>query len=333
MKIDVHAHYVPEKFVDQDAGAPGSNSYAFRITRDGGQEPLYADGPRAAAGFDASQLWDLPRRLRDMAQQDIDMQALSAPPFFFFYHLDAPTAQALCRLTNDAFAATVAQHPGSFVALANVPLQAPEQAAAELERAVRELDMRGAEICSNINGLNLDHAGLAPFYAKAQELDVPIFIHPSNVLGADRLGRYHLGNLIGNPTDTAVAAASLIFGGVLKEYPRLKVYLAHGGGSCPYLRGRWEHGWHVRPEAKALIQRPPSEYLRLLYFDSLIHYGPGLNFLVESVGPERVMMGTDYPFDMGDYASVKAISGLPHLSDGQKELIYGENAAALLRIG
>jgi aminocarboxymuconate-semialdehyde decarboxylase len=162
---------------------------------------------------------------------------------------------------------------------------------------------------------------------------VPVFIHPSNVLGADRLRSYYLQNLIGNPSDTAVAAASLIFGGVLKEFPRLKFYLSHGGGSCPYLRGRWEHGWQVRPEARANIDRPPSDYFRLLCFDSLVHSVPALNFLVETVGPGRVMMGTDYPFDMGDRDPVKTVASLPHLSDDQKEMIFGSNAAALFKIG
>jgi aminocarboxymuconate-semialdehyde decarboxylase len=180
--------------------------------------------------------------------------------------------------------------------------------------------------------MNLDDASLAPFYAKVQELDVAVFIHPLTVLGAERLRRFHLGNLIGNPTEDAVAAASLIFGGVLKEFPRLKFYIAHGGGSCPFLRGRWEHGWRVRPEARIKIDRPPSEYFSLLYFDSLTHSGPALNYLVETVGPERVMLGTDYPYDMSDVDPLKTIASLPHLTDMQRDMIYGDNAAALFKI-
>jgi aminocarboxymuconate-semialdehyde decarboxylase len=268
-----------------------------------------------------------------MAIQWVDMQVLSVPPFLFFYASDPARSLELCQKINNAFAETVQKYPDRFVALANLPMQDPEMAARELERSVRELGLRGAEICSNINGKNLDDKGCAPFYTKLQQLDVPVFIHPSNVLGADRLQPYHLQNLIGNPSDTAVAAASLIFGGVLKEFPRLKFYLAHGGGSCPYLRGRWEHGWQVRPEARTNIDRPPSDYLRLLCFDSLVHSVPALNFLVETVGPRRVMMGTDYPFDMGDRDPVKTVASLPHLSDDQKELIFGANAVALFKIG
>ncbi len=209
-------------------------------------------------------------------------------------------------------------------------MQAPEAAARELERAVRDLGLRGCEINSNVNGKNLDDKALAPFYARAQELDVPIFIHPSGVPGLnERLGAYYLTNLIGNPMDTTIAAASLIFGGVLKEFPRLKVYLAHGGGACPYIRGRWEHGWRVRKEAHANIERPPSEYFGQLYFDSLVHGGPALNFLAATVGPERIMLGTDYPFDMGNYRSVEAIDAVAGVTDAEKDLMLGGNAARL----
>ena len=332
MKIDVHAHYIPERFIDNASRGHDGRSYGIRITRQDSREVLYASPPLTAAGFDAEQIYDIPRRLRDMQSQGIDMHALSVPPFLFLYDLEAAASLEACRRLNEAFAETVAAHPSQFVALADLPMQVPEEAAKELERSVKDLGLRGVEICSNINGMNLDDKSLAPFYAKAHELEVPIFIHPSNVLGVGRLSRYHLANLIGNPTDTAVAAASLIFGGVFKEFPGLKVYLAHGGGSCPLLRGRWEHGWRVRPEGKTQIQRPPSEYFRFLYFDTLTHSVPALNFLLESVGPERVMLGTDYPFDMGDYSSVKTVASLPHSSDTQKDMMYGGNAAMLFKI-
>ena len=321
MKIDVHAHYIPEKFFGSDGN--------IRVTREGSQEVLFNAARRTGAG---KGICDIELRLKEMDAQGVDMHVLSVLPPLFVNHIEANKAVAACRIINDAFAEAVRRHPKRLVAIANLPMQAPEDAARELERAVKDLGMKGAEICTNINGTNLDDKSLAPFYAKMKELDVPVFLHPNNVLGADRLSRYHLGNLIGNPTDTAVAAASLIFGGVLKEFPTLKFYLAHGGGSCPYLRGRWEHGWRVRPEAKVHIEKPPSEYLPLLYFDSLAHSGPALNFLVENMGPERVMLGTDYPADMSDTDPVKTIASLPHLSDAEREMIYGGNAMKLLKI-
>jgi len=331
LKIDVHAHYVPEKCLDAEAKATDGHIHGMRIVQEGSRQVAYTNNARNLA-LDPPQIYSIERRLKDMATQWVDMQVLSVPPFLFFYATGPAQCLELCQKINNALAETVQNYPDRFVALANLPMQEPEMAARELERSVRELGLRGAEICSNINGKNLDDKSFVPFYAKLQQLDVPVFIHPSNVLGADRLRPYHLQNLIGNPSDTAVAAASLIFGGVLKEFPRLKFYLAHGGGSCPYLRGRWEHGWQVRPEARANIDRPPSDYFRLLCFDSLVHSVPALNFLVETVGPARVMMGTDYPFDMGDRDPVKTVASLPHLSDDQKEMIFGANAVALFKI-
>ena len=333
MKIDVHAHYVPESCLnDVEVKGADGRVHGIRIVQDGPRQIAYTNNS-SNPGFDPPQIYSIERRLSDMQVQFVDMQVLSVPPFLFFHAIDPAQSLELCRKINNAFAETVGKYPGRFVALANLPMQAPEMAARELERSVRELGLCGAEICSNIDGKNLDDKSLAPFYRKLQELDVPVFIHPSNVLGIDRLRSYHLQNLIGNPTDTAVAAASLIFGGVLKEFPRLKFYLAHGGGSCPFLRGRWEHGWSVRPDARTNIDRPPSEYFKLLYFDALVHSVPALNFLVETVGVGRVMMGTDYPFDMSDKDPVRNIAALPHLSDDQKEMIFGKNAAAFFKIG
>jgi aminocarboxymuconate-semialdehyde decarboxylase len=332
MKIDVHAHYVAESCLN-DAETKGADGqiHGIRVVQEDSRSVVYTNNARNIA-IEPPQIYSIERRLKDMDAQTVDLQVLSVPPFLFFYGTDPARSLELCRKINEAFAETVRQYPDRFVALANLPMQEPETAARELERSVRELGLRGAEICSNINGKNLDDQGLAPFYAKMQELDVPVFIHPSNVLGSDRLRRYHLGNLIGNPSDTAVAAASLIFGGVLKEFPRLKFYLAHGGGSCPFLRGRWDHGWRVRPEARANIERPPHDYFKLLHFDSLVHSVPALDFLIETVGAERVMMGTDYPFDMGDPDPVEAIVSLPHHYDKEKEMILGRNAAALFQI-
>ena len=331
MIIDVHAHYIPASFIDVGTINPETQTYTIQVTRPGSGEVLYSS-ESVPRGYDAEQIFSIDRRLRDMREQRVDMHVLSVPPFAFFYHMEAARSVAICRLVNEAFAQTVASDPVHFIGNATLPMQAPEDAARELERAVQELELRGVEIGTNIDGMNLDDKSLAPFYAKVQELDVPVFIHSVSVLGAERLGSYHLGNLIGNPTEDALAAASLIFGGVLKEFPRLRFYIAHGGGSCPFLRGRWEHGWRVRPEAKLHIQRPPSQYFSKLMFDTLTHHGPALNYLVETVGPQRVMLGTDYPFDMSDTDPLKAVASLPHASDSQKEMICGGNAAALFKL-
>jgi aminocarboxymuconate-semialdehyde decarboxylase len=324
MRIDVHAHIVPEATFEllPDAARRGLGLPAS----DGSVRPA-----NQGDDFEPAQLYDLDRRLLDMDRQLVDMQVVSGVPgTMFFYNRAEAEAIDACRKVNDAFAEVVSRHPKRLAALATFPMQAPEAAAAELERAVRDLGLRGAEINSNVNGTNLDDKALAPFYARAQDLDVPVFIHPSGVPGLnERLGSYYLTNLIGNPMDTTIAAASLIFGGVLKEFPRLKVYLAHGGGACPFIRGRWEHGWRVRAEARVNISRPPSEYFKLLYFDSLVHSGAALSYLVGTVGPERIMLGTDYPFDMGNYRSVEAIEAVAGATDAEKEMMLGANAARL----
>lgn len=335
MIVDVHAHYLPPGCTDPAAHNPATQEYAVRITAPDTGEVLFTASDRAE-GYDAEMLFSVERRLHDMRQQGVDMHVLSAPPpFGFFYRQEPDLALAICRVMNDALAETAAADPTHFVALATVPLQNPEAAAAELERCVRERDLRGAEIGTNVAGMDLDHPSLAPFWAKAQELDVPLFIHSasSRALGGERFKGYHIGNLVGNPTEDALAAARLIFGGVLHGFPRLKVYIAHGGGSCPYLRGRWDHGWRVREDAKVRIQRPPSTYFGQLMFDSLTHGVPALNFLVETSGVENVMLGTDYPYDMADTDPVRTVGSLPHLSDAQRAMILGGNAARLFRIG
>jgi aminocarboxymuconate-semialdehyde decarboxylase len=321
LRIDVHAHMIPATFVQGDE---------VHFPLDGGAPHVMPLRPMN--NFDADTIYSVQRRLRDMDAQGMDMHVISLQPMFT-PSLPVERAVQISRRINNAFAEVVAGNPKRFVALADLPMQSPEDAARELERAVKELGLRGTEICSQIAGQNLDEPKFAPVWAKAQELDVPIFIHPAGVPGLqERLGKYYLTNLIGNPMDTTIAAASLIFGGVLREFPRSKFYLAHGGGACPYIRYRWDHGWKVRGEGKAIIDRPPSEYLSQLYFDSLTHGGPALSFLASTVGPERIMLGTDYPFDMGNYNSVAAIQNAIGISDAERDMMLGGNAMRMFKI-
>jgi aminocarboxymuconate-semialdehyde decarboxylase len=321
LRIDVHAHMIPATFVQGDE---------VHFPLDGGAPHVMPLRPMN--NFDADTIFSVERRLRDMDAQGMDMHVISLQPMFT-PSLPVDRAVEISRRINNAFAEVVAGNPKRFVALADLPMQSPEDAARELERAVKELGLRGTEICSQIAGQNLDEPKFAPVWAKAQELDVPIFIHPAGVPGLqDRLGKYYLTNLIGNPMDTTIAAASLIFGGVLREFPRIKFYLAHGGGACPYIRYRWDHGWKVRGEGKAIIDRPPSEYLSQLYFDSLTHGGPALSFLASTVGPERIMLGTDYPFDMGNYNSVAAIQNAVGVTDAERDMMLGGNAMRMFKI-
>ena len=303
MKIDVHAHIHPESCLD-----------------------IMPPAGLAANVQDA--ITDLPVRLRDMDAQGVDLQLLSVPPW-----LCDQGPVAATRL-NQGIAEAVAAHPSRFMGLATVALEEPASAAAELERTVKELGFKGVEIMSNINGENLHERKFGVFYRKLEELDVPIFIHPHNVLGReDRLRPFYLSNFLGNPTDTAVAAACLIFGGVLKEFPSLKFILAHGGGSCPFLIGRWDHGWNVRVEGLRIIDQPPSEYFKLLYFDALLHSQPALEYLVGVVGADHVLLGSDYPFAMAETDPAGKVAALTHLREGELAAIFEGNARRLFKLG
>jgi aminocarboxymuconate-semialdehyde decarboxylase len=223
----------------------------------------------------------------------------------------------------------VKRNPDRFIGLGSVPLQAPELAAKELRRAMTTLGLRGAMIGTNVNGRNLDDPALAPFWAAAEELGAFLFIHPHGGIFGERLGSYYMKNFVGLPFDTTIAAASLVFGGVLERYPRLKLCLSHGGGYVPYQAGRFQHAYDVRPEAKAHLPNGPGASLGRLYYDTILHSKPALEFLISSAGPDRVLLGSDYPFDMGNLDCVARVRALSIESDA-RDLILGGYARTVL---
>jgi aminocarboxymuconate-semialdehyde decarboxylase len=202
----------------------------------------------------------------------------------------------------------------------------------ELERIVKELGLRAVEISSNVNGVDFDDPRFEKFFAKAEELEVLIFIHPIGFTDARRLRDYYLVNVIGQPLESTVAVSRLIFGGVLEHYPNLRICVAHGGGYLPYYAGRMDHAYKVRPECQKVISRAPSAYLRQLYYDTVIYTGESLSHLVRQVGSDQVLLGTDYPADMGEPNPVGYINSVRSLSRADKEKIWGGNAARLLKI-
>jgi aminocarboxymuconate-semialdehyde decarboxylase len=275
--------------------------------------------------------WDLERRFAEMDAAEVDVQVLSAAPQTYLYDQEASLAAACAALQNDQIAKLVAAHPDRFLGIATLPLQAPQRAADELRRAVRTLGFRGAMIGSNAQGRNLDDPSLEPLWATAAELDALMLIHPYNVAGADRLRSYYLNNLIGNPLDTTIAAACLVFGGVLERHPKLKVLLVHGGGFVPYQAGRWVHGWKVRPEPQVNLKQSPEPWIDRFYYDTILHAQPQLEFLVDSVGASRVLLGSDYPYDMGTGECVRQVKALS-ISDNDKGIVLGGLAASLLGV-
>ena len=277
-------------------------------------------------------LTDPQERLQDMDRMGIDIQAISPGPNQFYYWTDGELGLKLARMQNDRVAEIVRSHPDRFVGMGTLPLQDTEKAVQELERVVQELGFHAVEISSNVAGTDLDDPRFEPFWAKVQELDVLVFIHPVGFTDAARMKDYYLNNIIGQPLEEAVFVSRLIFSGVLERYPNLKIVVGHGGGYLPYYPGRMDHAYKVRPECKKHISRPPSEYLKKLYFDTIVYQEPSLEYLMRYAGSDHVLLGTDYPFDMGETDPVGFINKLKSVSQIEREKILGGNAMRLLKI-
>jgi aminocarboxymuconate-semialdehyde decarboxylase len=265
-----------------------------------------------------------------MDRMGIDRQALSPPPVMFCYWAEARANEAFARLQNENVAAIVGRHPQRFVGMATVPLQDVDLAVKELRHCRERLGLRAVEIGSCPGGRDFDEPALFPFFEAAAALDMAVFVHPANPLvGQERLTKYYFPLIVGNPLETALAASKLIYGGVLERLPGLRVCFAHGGGAFPFTLARLDHGWKVRPEGPAAIPRPPREYARLLYFDSLTLSAENLRFLVDRFGADRIVIGSDYPFDMGSADPVGAVgeAGLPAT---ERQKIEGDSARRFL---
>jgi aminocarboxymuconate-semialdehyde decarboxylase len=273
--------------------------------------------------------YDIPRRLKDMDAANVDVQVLSATPQTYLYNLGDELSPLLAAIQNDQMAKHVAEHPTRFMAIATLPIGQPARAADELRRVITKLGFKGAMIASNVGGRYLGEPEFEPLWATAQELGAFMFIHPNNVAGEDRLGPYYLRNLIGNPLDTTIAAASLFFGGVMDRYPKLKVMLAHGGGFTPYQAPRWEHGWKVRPEPKKNIKTQPKNIAGRFIYDTILHSDKTLEAMIGLVGADKVMLGSDYPYDMEMRDCVAHVRSL-NISDADKTAILSGNFEKVL---
>lgn len=327
--VDVHAHTVAPAVLGLVQGEAGLAEEQEFLARTFGAESI-AENERVAATL-VPLLNDLPSRLEVMDAAGVDVQAVSVSPGQYHYWADPPLAAELSRAVNEHVAALVAARPDRLVGLASVALQHPEQAADELAHAMGALGLRGVEISTNVAGRELSDPGLEPFWAAAEELGAFVFVHPWGCSLGERLDRWYLANVVGQPVETTVALSHLVFGRVLDRHPGLVVCGAHGGGYLPYYLGRADHAYEVRPESRT-SDRPPSTYLRQLYFDSLVYRGDTLSQLVDAAGPDHVLLGTDYPFDMGVTDPLRRLDDAPGRSDEDRRRIAGANAAALLRI-
>jgi aminocarboxymuconate-semialdehyde decarboxylase len=248
-----------------------------------------------------SNAWEAERRLRECDEAGVGMQVLSTVPVLFNYGARAQDAHELSRFLNDQLASVCAKRPRRFAGLGTLPMQSPDLAVRELTRCVRELGLAGVQIGTHVERWNLSDPELFPVFAAAESLGAAVFVHPWDMMGQERMQKYWLPWLVGMPAEGALAICSLIFGGVLEKLPRLRIAVAHGGGAFPGTLGRIEHGFFARPDLVAVDNaQPPSRYLKRIYVDSLVHDARSLRLLLDLFGPERIALGSDYPFPLGE---------------------------------
>lgn len=326
--IDVHAHLTPQCF--WRATENGGDWHTIRREQDAsGGEIAVVGGRRQSLPPRAR--WTPEQRLADMDSLGVDVHVVSPFVGLYNYQLDARVAIATSQAINDEISSMARSRPDRFAGLGTLPMQDVQAAIGELERCMVKLGLKGAEINDHINGRTLEEPEFRPFWKAAEELGALIFFHQGGETVVNpRTMRYHLPNSIGNLADRAVTFATLVSGGVMDQYPNLKICLAHGGGYTCYGIGRLDRGWQVRAEARAHIGQPPSAYLRRFYYDCIVYTEAALRFLIDTVGADRVLFGTDWPYDMALDWPVSWILAMQSLSQDEKEAILWKNLERLL---
>jgi len=320
-KIDIHTHILPENWPDLQQKYGYGGFVSINHTQPGCAQML-KDG----VVFREIQhnCWDINARLSDCESSDIKVQVLSTVPVMFSYWAKPEHTLDLSRFLNDHIAGVVAASPKRFVGLGTLPMQAPNLAILELQRCVRGLGLAGIQIGSHVNGANLGEPRFFPIFEAAQDMGAAIFVHPWDMMGADRLKKYWLSWLVGMPAELAVAICSMIFGGVFERFPRLRVAFAHGGGAFPSTLGRIQHGFEVRPDLCAVDNAiSPDDYLGRFYVDSLVHDTRMLEYLIRLIGPESIALGSDYPFPLGESTPGRLIETMNLPNDTKALLLHG----------
>lgn len=325
--IDVHAHILPQSAVR--AHEAGREWFGTSIGKTAEGKPALQTGSYRM-NLGAVEYWLPPEdRIPFMDEDRIDVQLLSLNPQLFRDHLDTDVAVACTRAVNDEIAESVAEHPGRFQGLAALPLQDTDAALRELDRAMSELKLKGFIIGSHVAGTNWDDPRLFPILQEAERLGAFILQHPFNNRIREPLPRYHMVNLIGNPLETTIFAASLILDGVLDRLPDLTVCLSHSGGYLPFAVGRFDHAYALRADVRENAAQTPSDYLRRFYYDCISHSDSGLEQVISQVGADRVLLGTDFPADMGLRRPVEWLEKRSFISGADRDAITGGNASRL----
>jgi aminocarboxymuconate-semialdehyde decarboxylase len=327
-KIDGHRHIVlPQAIAVARKLDPAKSGHIYPS----GLDPRSEEINREKSTEWDRKMSDVDENVADLTAAGMDVGVLQPTQTMFFYWAEPTAASELARMVNEHTAKAVRKHPENLVGLATIPLQDADLAVQELTYAVEELGLRGVVTGSNVNGRGFDEEAFGPFLAKVADLGVPVFIHPNNPFGIQRVRNYYLANFLAYPMESTITAGQLVFGGVLDRHPNLKICLSHAGGVLPFLLGRLEHGQSVRPEARERCEHPFSYYLKNFYVDTITFRKDTLRFVLEVMPRGHVFMGTDYPYDMADpepVGSVKAAVEDKELLDR----VMGENLAAVLRL-
>jgi aminocarboxymuconate-semialdehyde decarboxylase len=324
--IDIHAHIV----VPQAAALAQPHIDISRI-------PLaqFADGPTKEINAQQEQdvrevMTTIDRRLTDLDRMGIDIQVIAPAPNQCYYSIDSKFAESAHRLANDGVAEFCSRKPDRFFGLGVVTLQEPEIAVRELDYIVGALKLKGVEILTNVDGQELSDPKFRPFFAKAEQLGAFIMMPPNGFTQGQRLTHYYFSNVLGNPLDTTLALHNLIFSGTLARFPELKLMAVHGGGYLPGYSGRIDHAWGARRDSHADLPLPPTTYLRQVYLDTIVFTYHQLAYLIDVFGPDRILMGTDYPFDMAEYNPIGHVAGVEGMDEVTLAQIAGGNAARVL---
>ncbi|HJU60905.1 MAG TPA: amidohydrolase family protein [Candidatus Binatia bacterium] len=330
--IDIHHHYFPTELIDEIKQHGKALGIEYFPPKDNRESPLSIQFPKGNRLNLERSLAEVDKRLETMTQGNVGVATVEVQTSAVGYELDGGRGESWSSLYNEAIQNLVKRHPDRFAGIATVPLQDPPRAAQVLEHAIRDLKMSGVTIASNVVGKYYDSKDFDPFWAKAQELDVLMIMHPEWIAGGDKMGGYGLRTICGNPADTTLSVGYMIYSGVFDRFPKLKLALLHGGGFFPYHLGRFDNGFHrsSRSSRPFPADQPPSRYLKNLYFDNLVYRIETVEYLKRMVGADHVMVGTDYPYDLGDWMAAEKIQQMNCTEAEREGMLYG-NAKALLK--